>query len=194
MKAIKSLATSSGRQDAFSVKDLVAVLAVVVVLGAIQLPSIANSKGKSDVASCLSNHRHLVRGWRQYADDNNDRLTGNLDGGDAQNGANSNKTWCVGWLDANFSHDNTNWLYLMRSQLGNYSQTPKIYKCPADTSLSSGTIGIPRVRSISMNAYIGERVGPFTTGYRQFKKMSEILDPKPSQAFVFIDEREDSIN
>ena len=45
-----------------------------------------------------------------------------------------------------------------------------------------------------MNSYLGERAGPLTAGYYQFRKISEIVKPKPSQAFVFIDEREDSIN
>lgn len=44
-----------------------------------------------------------------------------------------------------------------------------------------------------MNGYMGEN-HPYTSGYRQFQKISEIADPKPSHAFVFTDEREDSIS
>jgi prepilin-type processing-associated H-X9-DG protein len=43
-----------------------------------------------------------------------------------------------------------------------------------------------------MNGYLGERGGPFTGGYTQFKKISDIT--RPSQTWCFIDEREDSIN
>src|SRR2546422_658408 len=205
MKAIESLVASSGYQDAFSVKDLVAVLAVVAVLGAIAPPSIANSKSRSDAATCLYNHRQLSRAWQLFAEENNGSLVGNLDGADVQTLANSNKTWALGWFDfvggsafpGNYGgRANTNTFVLTQiSPLAPHlNRDAAAFKCPADTSLNLGTKGIPRVRSISMNGYIGERVGPFTTGYRQFKKISEILDPKPSQAFVFIDEREDSIN
>jgi prepilin-type processing-associated H-X9-DG protein len=45
-----------------------------------------------------------------------------------------------------------------------------------------------------MNSYLGKRSYPYTSGYRQFTLMSEIVDPRPAQAFVFLDEREDGIN
>ncbi|SRR6266542_1500225 len=45
-----------------------------------------------------------------------------------------------------------------------------------------------------MNGYLGERTAPYTAGYKQFRKISEITAPTPSRAFVFIDEREDGIN
>jgi prepilin-type processing-associated H-X9-DG protein len=45
-----------------------------------------------------------------------------------------------------------------------------------------------------MNAYLGDRAAPYTGGYWQFRKYSEITSPSPSKAWVFIDEREDSIN
>jgi prepilin-type processing-associated H-X9-DG protein len=45
-----------------------------------------------------------------------------------------------------------------------------------------------------MNAYLGDRAAPYTSGYRQFKKYSELGTPSPAKCWVFIDEREDSIN
>src|SRR2546422_10579456 len=98
MKAIESLVASSGYQDAFSVKDLVAVLAVVAVLGAIAPPSIANSKRRSDAATCLYNHRQVSRAWQLFAEENNGSLGGNLDGADGKNLADSNKNWALWWV------------------------------------------------------------------------------------------------
>jgi len=107
--------------------------------------------------------------------------------------AQTNQTWCVGWLNnSSFTPDNTNVLFLLNSQLGKYAGSAGVYKCPADLSLSKGKTGSPRVRSISMNGYLGERGGPFSAGYWQFKKLGAI--PRPSQTWVFVDEREDSIN
>ena len=53
---------------------------------------------------------------------------------------------------------------------------------------------MPRVRSVSMQSYMGDRGGPFSGGYTQFRKYSQITIPSPARAWVFIDEREDSIN
>jgi prepilin-type processing-associated H-X9-DG protein len=35
---------------------------------------------------------------------------------------------------------------------------------------------------------------PYTGGYRQFRHLSDISDPTRAQLFVFLDERDDSIN
>jgi len=187
------------RDTAFALSDLITTLAVVLILIILQLPSAATTRGKGRSASCLNNHRQLVRAWQLYADANGGRLVGNLDGGGGGTLANSNLTWVLGWFD--FSGGlpagaSTNTRYLtIYSPLAPYlNRQAAVFKCPADTSLSLGRRGVPRVRSVSMNGYLGERAGPFTPGYYQFRKISEIIKPNPSQAFVFIDEREDSIN
>ena len=55
---------------------------------------------------------------------------------------------------------------------------------------------MPRVRSISMNAWFdGADAASFgPSGFRIYKKMSDITDPGPALTWVFLDEREDSIN
>lgn len=52
-----------------------------------------------------------------------------------------------------------------------------------------------RVRSISMNGYVGEpNNGVRTPGYRVYRKTSDLTDPHPSSLWVFVDEHENSIN
>jgi hypothetical protein len=177
---------------------------VILILIALQLPAAGTTRGQGQVASCIYNHHQLARAWQSYAQDNDGRLVGNLDGGNISTLSNSNKTWVLGWLDFNGGTSfgapggasDTNTLLLTQfSPLAPYlGGSADVFKCPADSSLSRGRTGSPRVRSVSMNGYIGERAAPYTSGYRLFKKLSEFTDPTPAQAFVFTDEREDSIN
>lgn len=177
--------------------ELAVVLAVLVTLAALQLTWAATPKSRSALMVCQNNLRQLTAAWLVYAHDNGDRLVGNLDGGDALNAANSNRCWYVGSLDFNAGNSaNTNLNYLRNSQLGRYvGPDLRVFKCPADRSaVAYGGKPVARVRSVSMNSYMGERTGPYTSGYRQFKNLSEIVQPTPSEALVFLDEREDSIN
>src|SRR2546422_11751213 len=105
----------SQRERAFTLTDLITVLTVVLILTMLQLPSAATTRGKGQSASCLYNHRQLVRAWQLYADANGGRLAGNLDGGDVMTLANSNRTWVLGWFDFNGGsplggHTNTGYL------------------------------------------------------------------------------------
>jgi len=63
--------------------------------------------------------------------------------------------------------------------------------------MSKGKTGLPRVRSISMNGYVGNPLSdgrPYTSGYWNFKTFGEMMSPSPSKCWLFLDEREDSIN
>src|SRR2546423_11569959 len=194
----------SQRERAFTLTDLITVLAVVIILTMLGLPSAAITKGNGQSASCLNNHRQLVRAWQLYADANGGRLVGNLDGGNVSTLSNSNKTWVLGWLDftggtsfgAPGGASDTNTVILTQlSPLAPYiGHSAAVFKCPADKALSRGRTGVPRVRSLSMNGYVGDRGGPYTSGYKQMKSTGDVSLKGATKTWVCHDEREDSIN
>jgi prepilin-type N-terminal cleavage/methylation domain-containing protein/prepilin-type processing-associated H-X9-DG protein len=191
------------RHLAFTLIELLVVIAIIAILASMLLPALAKSKSKATGIVCLNNGKQMALGWIMHADDNDGVLVGNLDGGG--NGvARSNDTWVLGWLDfaggTSFpaaqggSSDTNTMLLTVYSPLAPYlGRSAAVFKCPADKSLSRGNRGEPRVRSISMNGYVGKNRA-YTGGYRMFVKSTDIVTPAPSKLWVFLDEREDSIN
>jgi prepilin-type processing-associated H-X9-DG protein len=108
--------------------------------------------------------------------------------------------WASGWLDWTSSTQNTNVLYLIDARyalLASYVHgASNFFKCPADDyrSTAQRALGWSRVRSYSVNIYIGEGNAPNDPIYKHVRKVSEFLYPPPTQAAVFLDEHPDTIN
>jgi prepilin-type N-terminal cleavage/methylation domain-containing protein len=189
---------------AFTLIELLVVIAIIAILAAMLLPALAKAKAKGKQAYCTSNEKQLTLAWLMYADDNNGRLVLNQGSGAAFDSAPADTSWANGWEDfEGNNHDNTNTMNLMGTgsatkgtQFGLYTRTIGVYKCPSDTYLCiEGSAKLPRIRSVSMNAYLGCGIDQSTgTAYMDYKKLSDILAPPPVQLWVFTDEHPDSIN
>jgi prepilin-type N-terminal cleavage/methylation domain-containing protein/prepilin-type processing-associated H-X9-DG protein len=186
---------------AFTLIELLVVIAIIAILAAMLLPALAKAKQKAQQIKCMNNTKQLTLAWIMYADDNKDHVAGNIGGPTAsRDPANLTKTWALGWLSMTSLSDNDRTDFLLDAQLGAYSKNASVYKCPGDLSQYTGSVrGVttsgPRVRSYSMNGYLGDpAVGTQTTGFRQFKKMGDLSQPGPSMTWVLIDERADTIN
>src|SRR5262249_17720521 len=91
---------------------------------------------------------------------------------------------------------------IVKRPLWPYNKSAGIYKCPGDHSaVVVSSVSMPRVRSISMNLFVGgfdgkEDLFPSGTKYRVYLKTADMngVTGPPDKIFVFLDEREDCIN
>src|SRR6266545_4225588 len=168
----------------FSFTDLVALLGVLTLLVLVQLPALAHNKSSSHRAVCADNLRRLAMTWLMYADDNRGRLAPNL----GVAAANATNNWVGGVLDFSGT-DNTNTATITRARLYPYNKSVEIYRCPDDLSAVRGQL---RIRSYSMNSWVGDGAIEWASGFQVMTNRSQIR--QPDQTFVFMEEHAESIN
>jgi prepilin-type N-terminal cleavage/methylation domain-containing protein/prepilin-type processing-associated H-X9-DG protein len=200
-RSIPVAETSPGNRwqhSAFTLVELLVVVAVIGILSSLLLPSLARTKAEAQGAFCENNTRQLLLGCLMYCDDGRGFFPYNMAGAAAR----TNINWVSDLLDWETNSDNTNSALLTQAALGPYlAQSASIYHCPSDTALSAiqRSAGWPkRARSYSMNASVGDAgeitqngVNTNNPDYIQFFKLSSV--PQAAQIFVFIEEHPDTI-
>lgn len=188
---------------AFTLAELLVTIAVIVILAAILIPALSRAKNHAKTVQCGNNLRQLTVSWKMYADDNQGKLISSIYLVVAQPGIayryNTN-SWVLGSMDDD-KHtfppidpgvlDSTNINGLKRGALFPYIKSILSFRCPADFSSTNGTA---KVRSYSMNGWLGGVTSLHETNYLVFKRESQIVRPPPSSTWVLIDEHERSIN
>lgn len=61
-------------QTAFTLIELLAIMATLVILAGLFLPAMTRATNKAHSLLCLNNLKQLQLGWKVYAEDNDEKL------------------------------------------------------------------------------------------------------------------------
>jgi prepilin-type N-terminal cleavage/methylation domain-containing protein/prepilin-type processing-associated H-X9-DG protein len=183
------------RIRAFTLVELLVVIAVIAILAAILLPVLDKAKQRSQTADCVNNMKQLQLSYRMYVDDNNDYLPPNEVLPD------TDVSWALGDAQTDVTTSN-----IQNGLIFHYSQQVKIYVCPANTlKIPDGNGGYaPQVRTCSVDWALGgytlgnpAQGGGTIFGVTSLAKFNQIQTSCAggvAQKIVFVDEAQDGID
>ncbi len=183
----------------FTRLDLLAIVALTSLLVLSIVPAIGKSHASVLSAGCLNNKRLLMQAFLLYANENDGWFPP------------SNIYASRGWVSGNVNNfpEATNSMFLtspsycaLAPYLGGKAAP---FKCPAENKLfTSGTRSWKALRSVSMNASVGTMdpgfkkaaISPWLSykSFYSYGRLSDVVNPKPSDLWAILDEASDSIN
>jgi len=186
------------RRPAFTLIELLIVIAILVLLLAILLPGLSLAKAKAREVACLSNLRQLQACAKLYSMDYDgflppNRHVYNIHTGGPSEGWRDDMTWCAGLAPFDTTTGN-----IERALLFPYNRSTGIYRCPADLSRvkteDGQLLSMRRTRSYNLSQSINGYPYTDKTSYPpSFAKEHEIDDPSPAHLLFFVGVHEGGI-
>jgi prepilin-type N-terminal cleavage/methylation domain-containing protein/prepilin-type processing-associated H-X9-DG protein len=179
-------AYSCGLRTGFTLVELLAVMAIIAILAALLLPALSTARFEARRVGCQNHLRQLAAAMHMYAADHTGKFPENYPGDRQAN------TWIQGSLAV--PADATNATLVQAGKLFPYASQVGLYRCPADPSTA---LGQPRVRSYSMNSWVGTRFMENTerpSNFRTFVRDLEIATAGAANIWLIADEHEVSID
>jgi prepilin-type N-terminal cleavage/methylation domain-containing protein/prepilin-type processing-associated H-X9-DG protein len=186
------------RRPAFTLIELLIVIALIALLLAILLPALHLAKAKARDILCLSNLEQLQTCAILYSMDYDgflppNRHVYNIGTGGPSDGWNDSMTWCAGLAPHDTTTEN-----IERALLFPYNRSTGIYHCPADMSKvktqDGQLLSMRRTRSYNLSQSINGYPYDIPSRYPpSFAKEHEIDDPTPANLLFFVGVHEDGI-
>ena len=152
-------------KSGFTLVEMLVVIAIIVLLVALVIPSLQNADTMAKRVKCISNLRQLSAGWVTYAAD----YSGIMVGG----GTGRPYDWTAGGNTADG---------ITTGKLYPYIRSVVVYQCPEEVPRCGGAA---HARSYSANMYMrGDAEGGWC--YGAATRVSHL--PKPAQTYLYVDE------
>ena len=181
---------ATNRRAAFTLIELLIVIAIIAILAALLLSSLQLAKVRAQRVQCLNNIRQLALTLQLYPDDNKSMLP---DNGYVLS-PNAARLWVLGSQHIMPSFFTTpEYIPDPRyAEFGDYLKSVQPYRCPADhVELNTGGGPAPKLRSYALNCYLNWQSpatdNPTRSDYVTFTKTSDFAHCDPSRIYTFVD-------
>ena len=176
---------------AFSLVELLAIIAVIGILAALMLPALGKARSRVQTLACLNNLKQLETSCHLYSSDYSDYLPPNEAIKTVPKPGLTNamvsvlnaNSWCPGIAPSDLTPNN-----VQQGLIFPYNRSPFIYRCPTDNSTVNGFPGLLRTRSFAMDVSLNSDESATT-----FRKFTDIHAVGPASLFVLVDDQEQDI-